>query len=201
MSGADLSAKVVSRFEVDAAILTCNRAAALALACAAAVSGSHQGGVVLQRGHHISINGASIGDLVELADGYLIEVGSIDRCRLKEVEAALEAADTGVFVLGTKTELVDLPSFLYACRDGGKPSIVEANDSTDWVNLVDGGAELVTGHAGRLIEGAELGLIIGSERWVQACREISTGLEILCAPSSADLARFGDLVDRSSDQI
>lgn len=142
-------------------------------------------GVVIQRGHVVDIGGSPL-RLIALAGCRAVEVGLVDRCDAVEVEEA--AAEVGLFVAeAARPGLVDLPSFLWACRRAGRPAIVYLGTQTAWIPALDAGADLVVVDLGRSV-GTPGAVVAGRAGLVGRVRAFVESLSVLLAAPPEILA-------------
>ena len=170
----------------QAAIAVNNCAAAVLLACAALAQGRD---VVVSRGQLIEIGGGfRIPEILELAGARLVEVGTTNRTRRADYEAALATAGDAVGAIlrahpsnfrtvgfVAEVEIEDL------C-DLGPPVIDDVGSGvlTDDLELLAGeppvrrsiraGAALTAFSGDKLLGGPQAGLLVGTRAAVEACR-------------------------------
>jgi L-seryl-tRNA(Ser) seleniumtransferase/D-glucosaminate-6-phosphate ammonia-lyase len=179
--------------EAEAACAWHDWAGALAVAAAACLAaGGSSCRIVLQRGHVVDIGDGSIPGLLRLAGAEPAEVGAVNLCRLADLRAALTAtgAAAGLFVLGPAAPagLVDLPGFVWCCREAGRTALVaiQGKEASPGAAL-DAGADLVVADAAEALGGPPLGLVAGRASLVRACLAQRDGLGRVALPRAAEV--------------
>jgi seryl-tRNA(Sec) selenium transferase len=141
--------------------------------------------VLIQRGHVVDIGGSPL-RLIEMAGCRAVEAGLVDRCDAAEIETIAAAA--GLFVVeAARPGLVDLPGFLWACHQAGRPGIAYLGTSRDWIPPLDAGADLVVIDLGRSVE-AQGGIVAGRAELVDRARRVVEGLPLLLAAPTGTAA-------------
>ena len=170
----------------QAAIAVNNCAAAVLLACAALAQGRD---VVVSRGQLIEIGGGfRIPEILELAGTRLVEVGTTNRTRRGDYEAALAAEGAGIgAILRAHPSNFRTVGFVAEVEveelcELGVPVIDDVGSGvlTDDLELLAGepevrrsvraGAALTAFSGDKLLGGPQAGLLIGTREAVDACR-------------------------------
>ena len=163
----------------------CAGATLLALsALGAGASGAAEGTaeVIVSRGQLIEIGGGfRIPEVLELSGARLREVGTTNRTRLSDYEAAISEGTVAIlwvhpsnFDIGGFTETVtvsDLATLeLPVIADVGSGALVPFADEPRAQNVVRDGAELVLFSGDKLLGGPQAGIAAGSSRLIWAMR-------------------------------
>jgi L-seryl-tRNA(Ser) seleniumtransferase len=163
----------------------CAGATLLALsALVAGASGAAKGTaeVIVSRGQLIEIGGGfRIPEVLELSGARLREVGTTNRTRLSDYEAAISEATVAIlwvhpsnFEIGGFTESVsvaELATFeLPVIADVGSGALVPFGGEPRAQNVVRDGAELVLFSGDKLLGGPQAGIAAGSSRLISAMR-------------------------------
>ncbi|HEV2060813.1 MAG TPA: L-seryl-tRNA(Sec) selenium transferase, partial [Solirubrobacteraceae bacterium] len=170
----------------QAALAVNNCAAAVLLACAALAAGRD---VVVSRGQLIEIGGGfRIPEILELAGTRLVEVGTTNRTRRADYEAALAAGGEGIAaILRAHPSNFRTVGFVAEVEieelcDLGVPVIDDVGSGvlTDDLELladeppvrrsVRAGAALTAFSGDKLLGGPQAGLLVGTRAAVEACR-------------------------------
>lgn len=170
----------------QAAIAVNNCAAAVLLACAALAAGRD---VVVSRGQLIEIGGGfRIPEILEVAGTRLVEVGTTNRTRRADYEAALMAGGERIgAILRAHPSNFRTVGFVEEVRiealcNLGAPVIDDVGSGvlTDDLELLAGeppvrrsvraGAALTTFSGDKLLGGPQAGLLVGTKEAIDACR-------------------------------
>lgn len=159
--------------------------------------------IVLQRGHATVIDGVPLLQLLRLAGGAPVEVGTARTCAADELAAVLTAgAAAGLFVAAEASEgLVDLPRFLWACRQARVPSIVLCGPALGPLAALDAGADLALVDPALVYDGPSAGLIAGGRGLVAACKIQERGLGGLFRLEPATLAAIIAAIEAAAVDI
>ena len=171
-----------------AALVVNNNAAALVLALATLARGRE---VVVSRGELVEIGGSfRIPSILEAAGVVLREVGSTNRTRLQDYEAAIGPA-TGLllrvfpsnFRITGFTESASVPQLVDLGRRRGLPLLVDEGSGLlrrhdapqlrgheSLADLVTLGCDLACGSGDKLLGGPQAGILVGSAQAIDALR-------------------------------
>lgn len=167
----------------ERAIAVNNNAAAVLLALAAIASGKE---AVVSRGELVEIGGSfRVPEVLEQSGARLVEVGTTNRTRLSDYEAAigegcgcvLRVHQSNFRILGF-TEAVALESLCELAHERGVPviddlgsgSVEGVGDERAIADSLRAGADLVCCSADKLLGGPQAGLLMGSAEAVERCR-------------------------------
>jgi L-seryl-tRNA(Ser) seleniumtransferase len=178
--------------DADAAIVVNNGAAAVLLVCAALAA---RRPVVVSRGELVEIGGAfRVPDVLRQSGAKLVEVGTTNRTRLGDYEAALAEHPTTALVLKVHQSNYRIVGFTESVAvEGltalGPPVVVDLGSglldgATPWlpggppawvrdepaaIQTLASGAALVTFSGDKLLGGPQAGIIAGRAELVQRC--------------------------------
>jgi len=177
----------------EAGMVTGCSAAGIAIATAAAMTGSDPGQarrlpdtrglsrrrVVMMMGHECDF-GATVSQMARLAGAEVTFAGTATHCAAFELEAALgEDVAAGLFVASHHTVQsgpLDLRRFAEGCHGRGIPVIVDVAAEYGWARFLRAGADLVVFSAQKAPAGPTAGIIAGSASLIEACRTQERGL-------------------------
>ncbi len=172
----------------SAAVVVNNNAAALVLALKTLAAGKE---VIVSRGELVEIGGSfRIPDILSGAGSLLVEVGTTNRTRAADYEAAINA-QTGLLLkvypsnyrIRGFTEEAPIEALVALSRKHAIPLLVDEGSgllrsrpeavfrghaSID--ELLTAGCDLVCGSGDKVLGGAQAGLLLGSEELVSRCR-------------------------------
>jgi uncharacterized pyridoxal phosphate-dependent enzyme len=187
------SAEIAATIGAEAGYVTNCVASAIALTVAATMTGldpckveqlpdtaGMKNRVLLQKGHEVHY-GATISQMIRLAGGKPVEIGTATSAALFQLKGALaqEAAAAAVYVVSHHTVqhgMIALRDFSDACRAAGVPVIVDAAAEYDWATLLDQGADLIVFSAHKALLGPTAGIVAGKRVLVQACYHQEYGI-------------------------
>lgn len=176
----------------EAGFVTGCSAAGIAVAVAAAMTGSDLGKVerlpdtsglknrvILQKGHEVNF-GATVTQMIRITGGVPVEIGTATGCAAFQLEAAIdERTAAAVFVLSHHTVqsgLMDLKTFSAVCKAKGVPVIVDAAAEYDWAGMLRDGATCVVFSAQKAAAGTTAGVIAGDRDFIRACYHQERGI-------------------------
>ncbi len=167
----------------EAATAVNNNAAAVLLALAATAAG---GEVIVGRGQLVEIGGSfRIPQILEQSGARLVEVGTTNRTRIGDYEAAITDGTRAILRVHQSnfravgfTEEAALPDLCVLGRERGLPvvddlgsgALAAAGDEPLLRESVAAGATLVCASADKLLGGPQAGLLIGAGEAVERCR-------------------------------
>jgi L-seryl-tRNA(Ser) seleniumtransferase len=167
----------------EAAIAVNNNAAAVLLALAATASGRD---VIVSRGELIEIGGSfRIPEILAQSGARLVEVGTTNRTRIGDFEAAIGAETAAILHVHQSnfrtvgfTETVALDDLARLTRyrgvcliaDLGSGAIEPIADEPDLQGAVADGADLVCCSGDKLLGGPQAGILAGGRQAVDRCR-------------------------------
>ena len=165
------------------ALVVNNCAGATLLALSALVAGaSGTAEVIVSRGQLIEIGGGfRIPEVLELSGARLREVGTTNRTRLSDYEAAIGEGTVAIlwvhpsnFDIGGFTESVTVSELatleLPVIADVGSGALLPFGDEPRARNVVRDGADLVLFSGDKLLGGPQAGIAAGSSRLISAMR-------------------------------
>lgn len=128
--------------------------------------------VIIQRGHMVWY-GASVGQLVRLAGGRLVEIGDATRAGAYQLEGAInDRTAAALYVTSHHTVqygLIDLRTFCDVAHERGVPVVVDAASESEMSWFVEAGADLVCFSGHKFLAGPTSGIIAGREDLVRSC--------------------------------
>jgi D-glucosaminate-6-phosphate ammonia-lyase len=182
-----LAGRWISRLTgAEAGCVTASVAAGIAVGVAACIAGMDwslaealpdssriaRAKIVLQKGHHVDF-GSSVGQMIRLGGGTVVEVGSSTSCRCHQLEGALDAATAGaVYVISHHTVqsgMIGLKDFISICHARNVAVIVDAASEYDLRVPVQQDADIVLYSAHKFLGGLTAGIIAGKKGLVRAC--------------------------------
>jgi seryl-tRNA(Sec) selenium transferase len=206
-SPTDLLAPLARLLTAEAAWLCRSPAAAVAVAVAGCVAGMdlavvrglseaarRERRVVLPRGQVVELGGVSVLQLLRLAGAQPVEVGTVERCAVDELAAALAGgAAAGLYVDGGPTP-VGMAPFVWECRTAGVPALVAGAGAGGPLAALDAGADLLVLDVARCYGGPPAGLVVGRGDLVAACALQEQGIGALFRPDPETVAATLDTV-------
>ena len=167
----------------EAAIAVNNNAAAVLLSLAAVAAG---GEVIIGRGQLVEIGGSfRIPEILAQSGAHLVEVGTTNRTRAADYEAAIGAGTAALMrvhqsnfrtvgfteeaSLGQLRELATSRD-LVLIDDLGSGALEAVGDEPTVRSSVEAGADLVCWSADKLLGGPQAGVIVGTAASVERCR-------------------------------
>lgn len=184
--------RIARAFGCESGCVTAGSAAGIAIAVAAAMTGTDRARVqqlpdstgmrsrvLMQRGHNCNF-GAEVAQMVRLAGARPTLSGSATHCPPETLRADL-TSDTcaGLFVVSHHTAqsgMVDLRTFASMCRDAGVPSIVDAAGEHDPRALFAAGADVVICSAHKNFGALTAGIVAGTRAMIDACLLQDSGI-------------------------
>ena len=186
------SDRIVAAFGCEAGCVTAGAAAGIAIAVAAAMTGTDRTRVaqlpdtsgmkhrvVMQRGHDANF-GALVSQMIRLTGATLDLVGTAERCDPDELRRALgPGTAAALFVVSHHTAqngMIPLPDFCAICRQIGVPVIVDAAGEHDPRGELGAGADLVIVSAHKNYGALTAGIVAGRRALVEACLLQDSGI-------------------------
>lgn len=179
------SREVAEAFGCDAGCVTAGSAAGIAIAVAAAMTGTDRARiaqlpntagmksrVIMQRGHDCNF-GVQVSQMIRLAGAVPELIGTSDRCAVAELRAVLaDDVAAAVFVISHHTaqrEMIDLAAFCEACHNAGVPVIVDAAGEQDLRHYLSAGADIAIASAHKNFGALTAGIVAGRASLIEAC--------------------------------
>ena len=186
------SQEIAQAFGCEAGCVTAGSAAGIAIAVAAAMTGTDRtriaqlpnaagmkSHVVMQRGHDCNF-GTQVSQMIRLAGAVPDLVGSADRCTALELRSALDGdVCAAVFVVShhtAQTGMIDLAAFCESCHADGVPVIVDAAGEHDLRNFLAAGADIVIASAHKNFGALTAGIVAGRATLIDACLMQDAGI-------------------------
>jgi D-glucosaminate-6-phosphate ammonia-lyase len=176
----------------EAGMVTCAASAGIAISIAACITGTDlysvqqvpdvqtaRRRVVLQKGHAVDF-GAQITQMVRMAGGIPVEVGSANDTKLPQLKAALGPDVAAVLYVvshhAVQDGMLSLAQMAEAAHAAGVPVVVDAAAEVDLQKYLATGADLVVYSGHKAIGGPTSGIIAGKADLVAACRLQNQGI-------------------------
>jgi D-glucosaminate-6-phosphate ammonia-lyase len=198
----------------EAACACSSPAAAVAVAVAGCVAGmdlaavrglpevaGRERRVVLPRGQVVELGGVSVLQLLRLGGARPVEVGTVERCAVEELAAALAGgAAAGVYVDGGAAP-VGMAAFVWECRRAGVPALLAGAGAGGPLAALDAGADLLVLDVSRCYGGPPAGLIAGRLDLVAACALQEQGIGALFRPDPQTVAATLEAVQAAAADL
>lgn len=153
--------------------------------------------IVLPRAQVVELDGVSLLQLIRLAGGEAVEVGTVERCRAEDVETALvRDAVAGLYLRqpDRPAGILSLPAFVWACRAVRATALVVDVTGEGPLPALDAGAGMVLFDPARCRpEAPSLGIVAGSAAALAGCALQERGLGALF-PVAAERAEAATAV-------
>jgi D-glucosaminate-6-phosphate ammonia-lyase len=135
--------------------------------------------VVIQKGHAVDF-GAPITQLIALAGGRPVEVGSVNRVEASDIAGAIGPDTAAVMYVQSHHTvhkgMVSLAETIRVAREHGVPVILDAAAEDDLRRWTASGADIVVFSGGKAIGGPTSGIVCGSRGLMEAARAQYTGV-------------------------
>ncbi|GAA3882920.1 DgaE family pyridoxal phosphate-dependent ammonia lyase [Leifsonia kafniensis] len=135
--------------------------------------------VVIQKGHSVDF-GAPITQMIALGGGQAVEVGSVNRVDVSDIEGAIGPDTAAVmFVQSHHTVhkgMVSLAETIRVAHERGIPVILDAAAEDDLQRWAKSGADIVIFSGGKAIGGPTSGIVCGSRELMTAARAQYAGI-------------------------
>jgi D-glucosaminate-6-phosphate ammonia-lyase len=179
------SERIAAAFGCDAGCVTAGSAAGIAIAVAAAMTGTDlrniaqlpdAGGmkhrVVMQRGHDANF-GTLVSQMIRLAGATADMIGTTQRCDADELRRALGPhTAAAIFVVSHHTAqsgMIGLRDFCAICHAAGVPVIVDAAGEHDLGEPLRDGADLAIASAHKNYSALTAGIVAGRRALIEIC--------------------------------
>ncbi len=176
----------------EAAMVTPGASAANVIMTAAVVSGGDayrasllpiaswpEREVVLQMGHAVSYGGRIMQDIAH-GGGIPVLAGSANQVHPHDVAGAITARTAAAFFVqshhAVQKGMLGLPAVIALAHERGVPVLLDAAAEEDVHAYVAMGVDLVAYSGGKAFEGPTSGFILGSQKWIAACRAQESGI-------------------------
>ncbi len=187
------SQEIAQAFGCKAGCVTAGSAAGIAMAVAAAMTGTDRARVaqlpdaagmksrvVMQRGHDCNF-GAQVSQMIRLAGAVPDLIGAADRCTALELRSALDGGGVcaAVFVVSHHTAqngMIDLATFCESCHAARVPVIVDAAGEHDLRGFLSAGADLVIASAHKNFGALTAGIVAGRAALIESCLMQDAGI-------------------------
>lgn len=135
--------------------------------------------IVIQKGHSVDF-GAPITQMIALGGGQAVEVGSVNRVDVTDIEGAIGPDTAAVmFVQSHHTVhkgMVSLAETIRVAHERGIPVILDAAAEDDLQRWARSGADIVVFSGGKAIGGPTSGIVCGSRELMTAARAQYAGI-------------------------
>lgn len=135
--------------------------------------------VVILRAHVVDF-GASIEQMIRLGGGVPVEVGTVNKATIAQVEGAIAEATAAVmYVVSHHVNAegsIDLGRVIEVAHKRGVPVIIDAAAEMDLTKFVEAGADLVIYSGQKAIGGPTSGVLVGRAGLIEAARAQTAGI-------------------------
>ena len=135
--------------------------------------------IVIQKGHAVDF-GAPITQMIALGGGQAIEVGSVNRVDISDIQGAIGPNTAAVlFVQSHHTVhkgMVSLAETIRVAHEQGVPVILDAAAEDDLQHWTSSGADIVVFSGGKAIGGPTSGIVCGTRDLMTAARAQYAGI-------------------------
>lgn len=165
---------------------TCGAAAGIAISAAAVIAGKNlalieripnttglRNEIIVQKGQLVHF-GASIGQMIQIGGGQVVEVGQANKVEKEHIEQAI--TDKTAALLYVKSHhavqkgMQSIEAMMDVAQRHGLPFIIDAAAEEDFQKYIAMGADIVVYSGGKALEGPTSGLICGKKELMEACR-------------------------------
>jgi len=171
---------------------TCGASAGIAISTAAVIAGTKlslieripdteglKNEVIVQKGHLVNF-GASIGQMIRIGGGKVVEVGQANKVEKDHIEQAIN--DHTAALLYVKSHhtvqkgMQSITAMMEVAHKHGLPFIIDAAAEEDFQKYIKMGADIVIYSGGKALEGPTSGFICGKKELMEACRKQYKGV-------------------------
>lgn len=180
------ASRVIARVTgAQAGCVTSCAAAGIAVAVAASMTGTDaakielipdtkgmRNEVIIQRGHMVSF-GTSVNQMIRLAGAKVIEIGSVTRAGVYQLEKAItENTTAACYVVSPVTVqygLIGLEQYCQICHEYHVPVIVDAASESNMRGFIEKGADIAVFSGHKFLAGPTSGVLAGRGDLIEAC--------------------------------
>lgn len=171
---------------------TCGASAGIAISIAAVIAGKNlslieripdteglRNEIIIQKGHLVHF-GASIGQMIRIGGGKVVEVGQANKVEKDHVEQAVTDKTAAIIYIKSHHAVQKGMQSIEAMMDVAKrhqiPFIIDAAAEEDFKKYIEMGTDIVIYSGGKALEGPTSGLICGKKELMEACRKQYKGV-------------------------
>ncbi|MEC1179529.1 DgaE family pyridoxal phosphate-dependent ammonia lyase [Metasolibacillus meyeri] len=165
---------------------TCGAAAGIAISTAAVITGKNlslieripntaglRNEIIVQKGQLVHF-GASIGQMIQIGGGHVVEVGQANKVEQEHMEQAITENTAALLYVkshhAVQKGMQSIEAMMEVAQRNGLPFIIDAAAEEDFQKYIAMGADIVIYSGGKALEGPTSGLICGKKEWMEACR-------------------------------
>lgn len=171
---------------------TTGAAAGIAISTAAVIAGKNlslieripnteglRNEIIVQKGHLVHF-GASIGQMIAIGGGKVVEVGQANKVEKDHIEQAITEKTAALMYIkshhAVQKGMQSIEAMMEVAQRHGIPFIIDAAAEEDFKKYIKMGADMVIYSGGKALEGPTSGLICGKKEWMEACRKQYKGV-------------------------
>jgi uncharacterized pyridoxal phosphate-dependent enzyme len=129
--------------------------------------------IVVQKGHMVHF-GASIGQMIALGGGHVVEAGHANHVYREHIEQSITSNTVALFYVkshhAVQKGMQPLEVMIDIAKTHKLPLIVDAAAEEDLKKYIKLGADMVVYSGGKALNGPTSGFICGKREWMEACR-------------------------------
>lgn len=135
--------------------------------------------IVIPKGHNVNF-GASVGTMIELGGGKVVEAGHANGCSLEDISEA--CTNNTVAILYVKSHhsvqksMLTVSEAATVANEHNLPLIVDAAAEEDLKIYYEQGADLVIYSGAKALEGPSSGIVLGKSKYIEWLRLQSLGM-------------------------
>ncbi|GLC86921.1 DgaE family pyridoxal phosphate-dependent ammonia lyase [Lysinibacillus piscis] len=171
---------------------TCGAAAGIAISTAAVIAGENlslieripntaglRNEIIVQKGQLVHF-GASIGQMIQIGGGKVVEVGQANKVEKDHIEQAITDKTAALMYIkshhAVQKGMQTIEVMMEVAQRHGLPFIIDAAAEEDFQQYITMGADIVIYSGGKALEGPTSGLICGKKELMEACRKQYKGV-------------------------
>lgn len=171
---------------------TCGAAAGIAISTAAVIAGKNlslieripdteglRNEIIIQKGHLVHF-GASIGQMIKIGGGKVVEVGQANKIEKDHIEQAVNEKTAAILYIkshhAVQKGMQSIEAMMEVANRHGIPFIIDAAAEEDFKKYIKMGADIVIYSGGKALEGPTSGFICGKQEFMEACRKQYKGV-------------------------
>lgn len=171
---------------------TCGASAGIAISTAAVIAGKNlslieripetdglRNEIIIQKGHLVNF-GASIGQMIRIGGGKVVEVGQANKVEKDHIEEAVTEKTAAIIYIkshhAVQKGMQSMEVMMEIAQRHGVPFIIDAAAEEDFRKYIKLGADMVIYSGGKALEGPTSGLICGKKELMEACRKQYKGV-------------------------
>lgn len=171
---------------------TCGAAAGIAISTAAVIAGKNlslieripdteglKNEIIVQKGQNVHF-GASIGQMIRIGGGKVVEVGQANKVEKDHIEQAITEKTAALMYIkshhAVQKGMQSIEVMMEIAQRHAIPFIIDAAAEEDFRKYIQMGADIVIYSGGKALEGPTSGLICGRKELMEACRKQYKGV-------------------------